>query len=440
MLRTLRVRLLAAWRGFGVRPTARGWQALAAGVITLFIARLIGTTQFYQLGYALLLIPLAALVLGIISLRGLGFSRALPNARITVGSSARVDLRVSNGSRSGISKAEVVDQLPEERSYALPALPAGFRKVIEAPVNFPRRGVYELGPAEVRAADPFGLLRFVRKFGGRTEIVVYPRVHDLRGFSLGSGNVEAGSRGSVGQRGDEFAGLREYRRGDDRRHIHWKSVARTGELFVKEFALHAPQRYTVALDLRRRGLRVPEREVEDAVSAAASVLAHLHGERLPSRLSCTDRAGSATEFGVDEDSHWRAMRLLATIRADGEKNPGTLLEEREGLGEGVILILRSPGEGLAESVRGLQRAGLSVVVVALAAHTYREVFGGGGGRDREADFLREVSRLEAAGAAVRVVRHPVGVAGLAGTRSVAGPVISPGANSTDKRRQRGAMR
>ncbi len=436
LLGALRARLRAVWRGFGVRPTARGWQALAAGILAAAVARLIGTTQFHQLGYALLLLLVAALVLGIISLRGLGFSRALPNARMTAGSAARVDLRVSNGSRSRITNAEVVDRLPEERGYTIPMLQGGGSEVIEAPVNFPRRGVYELGPAEVRAADPFGLLRFVRKFGARTEIVVYPRVHDLTGFSLGSGNVEAGSRGSVGQRGDEFAGLREYRRGDDRRHIHWKSVARTGELFVKEFALHAPQRYTVALDLRRRGLRVSDQESEDAVSAAASVLAHLYEERLPSRLTCTDRAGSATEFGVDEDSHWRAMRMLATIRADGEEDPATLLDEREALGEGVVLILRSPDEGLPESVRRLRNAGLSVVVVALATHTYREAFGGGGGRDREADFLRDVSRLEAAGAAVRVVRHPVGVVGLAGARGASG--ASTG--DADRRRQRGAAR
>ncbi|MCD6054334.1 MAG: hypothetical protein K0Q96_1526, partial [Rubrobacteraceae bacterium] len=32
-----------------VRPTARGWQALFAGVVTLIVARLIGTTQFHQL-------------------------------------------------------------------------------------------------------------------------------------------------------------------------------------------------------------------------------------------------------------------------------------------------------------------------------------------------------------------------------------------------------
>ena len=46
-----------------VRPTARGWQALVVGALVVFVARLIGTTQFHQLAYALLALPLAALAL-----------------------------------------------------------------------------------------------------------------------------------------------------------------------------------------------------------------------------------------------------------------------------------------------------------------------------------------------------------------------------------------
>ena len=39
-------------------------------------------------------------------------------------------------------------------------------------------------------------------------------------------------------------------------------------------------------------------------------------------------------------------------------------------------------------------------------------------RDREAEFLRAIGRLEAAGATVRVVGHPGGVEGLSGTQAV----------------------
>jgi len=408
-----------------VRPTARGWQALVVGLLVLFVARMIGTTQFHQLAYALLALLLAALVLGWSSSRGLRFSRALPpGARITAGSPARIRLLLSNRSRFGSSGVRVEDRLPEPRLFEAPPLKGDEKRTIEAPLAFARRGVYELGPAEVGITDPFGLLRFVRKFGERTEVVVYPEVYELRDFPIRGGNVEVGARGSRGQRGDEFAGLREYRRGDDRRHIHWKSVARTGELYVKEFAVEAPRRYSVALDLRREGLRAPEAEVEDAVSVAASVLTRLASERLPFRLVCADGAGNATPFGSDEASYWVAMRLLATARADGARRlGGAALAEGDALGEGVVLVSRTRNEDLPATVRKLRGAGLSVVVVAIATHTYRTPPGtGGASQSREAEFLRFVDRLEAAGATVRVVDHPAGVAGLSGAVSKGAPL------------------
>ena len=405
-----------------VRPTARGWQALVFGALVMFVARMIGTTQFYQLGYALLGLVLAALVLGLLGSRGIRFSRNLPaGTRFTAGKPARIDLLLSNSSSFGTSEVYVTDRLPKPQSFEMPALRGGGADVVEVPVTFERRGVYGLGPAEVRALEPFRLLQFVREFRGSTEVVVYPEVHELSNFSLGSGNTEAGARGSLGQRGEEFAGLREYRRGDDRRHIHWKSVARTGELFVKEFVLQAPRRYTVALDLRRQGLRVPEKEVEDAVSAAASVLTHLRDEGLPFRLYGTVQEPFSTEFGSDDKSYRAAMRLLATTKAGGSLDLGpSLVGERERLGEGVVLISRTNEDPLPGAVRKLRGAGLSVVVVALAPHTYR--LGGSGGRMQasEGEFLRYLARLESAGAAVRAVRHPEGVAGLAGHGRAAG--------------------
>ena len=395
------------------------------------MARLIGTTQFHQLAYALLALPLASFALGIAGSRGLRYSRALPpGARITAGSAAKIHLLLER-SRFGAAKAAVVDRLPEPTNLSFPPPMAKGDSRMEAPLAFARRGVYELGPAEVRVVDPFGLLSFARRFERRMEVVVYPKTHDLGGFPLSGGNVDAGTRGSHGRRGEEFAGLREYRRGDDRRHIHWKSVARTGELFVKEFSLQAPRRHTVVLDLRREGLRTQETEVEDAVSAAASVLAYLARERLPFRLLCTGRsganvgAGAATDFGADEAFYWEAMRLLATVRADGDRTLSeSVLAERGSLGEGVVLIWRARDGELPAVVHKLKETGLSVIVVAIASHTYRTPPGSGGAaQSREAEFARSVGRLEASGAVVRVVEHPRGVAALArGREAVSGEV------------------
>lgn len=408
-----------------IRPTARGWQAIIIGILVVVVARLIGTTQFHQLGYALLVLPVAALFLGLAASRGLSFSRRLPrNSRIIAGSPSGIELRLENASRFGTSVVEVSDRLPEDRDFEFSPLDAHGEAGAEVPVTFPRRGVYHLGPAEASVVDPFDLVSFTRRFAGRTEVVVYPEVHGLRGFPIQGGNSDSGGRGTIGHRGDEFAGLREYRRGDDRRHIHWKSFARTGELYVKEFSLHAPKRYTVALDLRRGGLRSLDGPIEDAVSAAASILTHLHHERLPFRLMCNNAEADTTEFGMDDASYWTAMRVLASVRADGrEALADSVLGDGDGIGEGVVLVSRHLDEDLPECVRKLRSSGLSVIVALIASHTYRpsEVGGGGIGgaageraSERESAFLGHAEKLDRTGASVCVVRRPEGVAGLSG--------------------------
>lgn len=402
-----------------VRPTSAGWQVLAAGALVFFVARLIGTTQFHQLAYALLALPVASLVLGVAGTRGVRYARYFPpGTNLTAGETSDVVLELSR-SRLGAAKAGVLDRLPEPRSLAFPPPMAASRTArLEVPLTFARRGIYELGPAETRISDPFGLLGFSRTFPERTEVVVYPKSHPLPGFPLRGGDTEAGSKGSRGQRGDEFASLREYRRGDDRRHIHWKSVARTGELFVKEFSLEAPRRHTVVLDCRREGIRINEDEIEDAVSAAASVLRHLARERLPSRLVCANAAAEATPFGNDEAAYGEMMRLLARVRADGARLLSeVLLEGRGSLGEGVVIVSRTRDAGLPKAVRSLRDAGLSVVVVALATHTYRTPPGtGGASRGRGEEFARWLRVLESSGGTVRLVSRPAGVAGLSGLR------------------------
>jgi uncharacterized protein (DUF58 family) len=414
----LRGVLRCLWpRRVSVRPTARGWQAIFFGTLSLLAGWLVGTTQLFQLAYALAGLLLAALVLGRFFSRGLGYERRLPvGERFVAGRSSRVGLAVQNSSRTRSPGVEVLDHVPKRRLLKGPPVGGLKTRTLQEAVLFERRGLYELGPAEIRTTDPFGLLRFIRRFAAREEVVVYPEVFELLGFPLRGGGGALGTRGSLGRRGDEFSGLREYRRGDDRRHIHWKSVARTGELVVKEFAQDAPRRHAVVLDLHRPGIGVPEVEIEDAISAAGSVLLHLAREGLPFRLLRTDKERGATEFGDDEAAYWQAMDLLATARADGDVEPGDFLDEklredREEFGESVILVARSLGDDLVESLRGLRAAGLSVVVVTFAAHTYRTM---GAVSRREAAFSEDVRRLELAGAEVSVVGRPGGVAALAG--------------------------
>ncbi|HLM78719.1 MAG TPA: DUF58 domain-containing protein [Rubrobacteraceae bacterium] len=408
-------------------PTVRGWQATFFGALTLVAARLTGTTQLYQLAYALAGLFVVALVLGFFFSRGLGYARRIPaGERFVAGYPSHVELTFSNASGTRSPGLEVVEHLPERRRFEVLPVEGIKKQTLRERVVFAERGLYRFGPAEIRTTDPFGLLRFARRFEACTEVAVYPKVFELAGFPLRGGGAETAAQGALVRRGDEFSDLREYRRGDDWRHIHWKSVARTGELIVKEFAQNAPQRHAVVLDLHHPGgISTSGAEVEDAVSVAGSVLSHLAQEDLPFRLLCTDKERKATAFGVDDAAYWQTMGLLATVRADGYAEVGTFLDEilcegRAGLGEGVILVCRSLGKGMVRSVEKLRAAGLFVVVIALAVHTYQT--GNASSSGRKTAFDEEVRRLKLARAVVRVVRRPGGVAALAEGRGAAGAV------------------
>ena len=130
--------------------------------------------------------------------------------------------------------------------------------------------------------------------------------------------------------------------------------------------------------------------------------------------------GVAGYFLFEGASRGSFADALSTYRsrADGARRLGqAVLTEGDGLGEGIVLVSRTRNEDLPACVRKLRAAGLPVAVVAVATHTYRTPPGtGGAAQSREAEFLRFVDRLEAAGAAVRVVSHPVGVAGLSAAK------------------------
>ena len=83
-------------------------------------------------------------------------------------------------------------------------------------------------------------------------------------------------RQQPGTEGD-FYGVREWRSGDGRRLIHWRSSARAGKLVVRQFERPRSRDVAVVLDLWQPEPHSPEHaeNVELAVSFAATVLADL---------------------------------------------------------------------------------------------------------------------------------------------------------------------
>lgn len=134
-----------------------------------------------------------------------------------------------------------------------------------------RRGPLRLEGVTLARPDPLGLMRALHPVPLPQALLVLPRRYPLPSFRLpGESKYHQGGvalASNVGQ-SDEFISLRDYRRGDPPRHIHWRSWARAGKPVVKEFEDEFFVRHALALDTCSPD---PQSEVfEEAVSVAAS--------------------------------------------------------------------------------------------------------------------------------------------------------------------------
>ena len=134
-----------------------------------------------------------------------------------------------------------------------------------------RRGALRFRALTLARSDPLGLFRAFIRVPAPQTILILPRRYWLPPVALpGQMKYQAGGvalAASVG-RSEEFVALRDYRRGDPQRHIHWRSWAKAGKPIVKEFEDEFFVRHALVLDTFTAE---PHSELlEEAVSVAAS--------------------------------------------------------------------------------------------------------------------------------------------------------------------------
>lgn len=154
---------------------------------------------------------------------------------------------------------------------ALPPVPAGREETVAVEAIAWRRGLVHWKQVILGRPDPLGLFRALIRLPAPQTLVVLPRRYPLPPLALPGrlqyqpGGVTLASR--VGQ-SEEFVALRDYRRGDPLRHIHWRSYARAGRPIVKEFEDEYFARHALVLDTFTD--QFESEAFEEAVSVAAS--------------------------------------------------------------------------------------------------------------------------------------------------------------------------
>lgn len=333
--------------------TTRGRSFLAAGLAACACGLILGEADLLRVGVFLCALPLATAAMVARTRYRLSCARRVEPARVPVGESAQVVLRLENLSRVPTGVLLLEDRLPyslggRPRFVVSRIEPRGVREV-SYPVRSDVRGRYVIGPLQLRFADLFGLVELNRSFTSSDALIVTPPIVPLPPVVLGgdwAGGGDSHAR-SISTMGEDDVTTREYRYGDDLRRVHWRSTARYGELMVRREEQPWQNRGVLFLDTRASAHRGdgPASSLEWGVAAAASVGSHLARHGFGMRF-LTDTGEEVYDYSADAMTGVGFEGLLLDSLAMVTPSPGVDLTT--GLGS----VRRGGGEGLVIAILG----------------------------------------------------------------------------------------
>jgi uncharacterized protein (DUF58 family) len=278
----------------------RGVTVFVTGIAMWFAARLLGSPGLEVIAIGIAALPLIASFAAKRGAQRISVRRRLSDVRISPGSRVTVTLDVENRSPIPTSFLLLEDRLPTPLGRAARLVIGGIRagKREEATYTLvpQSRGRYLLGPLVIDVSDPFALSRVRLEFDEREELLVAPEIEDLGAApDPASGPSFGASRArQLFRTGQEYYTMRSYQEGDDLRRIHWPSVARTGELMIRQDESTRRASGLVFLDTRASALgRTQTPAFERGVSATASVGVLLARRGFVLRLGTTELPAAA---------------------------------------------------------------------------------------------------------------------------------------------------
>lgn len=313
-------------------------------------------------------------------LRHLSVERSGPPT-VVAGDEATVTLKLHNASKRATPPLRLEDHHPalSEDHFFVDRAREGSTLAASSQRIAPRRGVFKGGRVRVISGAPFGILSARRDIPVEDELVVLPRWIELRSFPLRDASASPleleGEMARVGA-GSEFVGLRNYRPGDPRRHVHWRSSARRGELIVREHQEEVMGPVVIALAGADTGAP-PDSAFETLVSAAASVAIYAHSMGHPTQLIAPGGPGEDQPRRAERPTRSGLLRWLAALEpvdADLRDLLGAALGS-SGRGSTVVLLAPSggaAGASLSEAAGQAVRAGARPVTVVADASSWDE--------------------------------------------------------------------
>ena len=179
----------------------------------------------------------------------------------------------------GLRFTDEANTAVSDRSYRRDVFALGVRQKITRTLEFQcvKRGYYRIDEAGLNVRSLMLTRKYLTDLPQNTEFYVLPRPVPADRIAIPFSQIMGTvlSRRKVYDDPFEFAGLRDYARGDPRKDINWKATARTGDLLVNMHESTLSQKVAVLLDLEGLGVQQADVLNEEAVRIASSLCARL---------------------------------------------------------------------------------------------------------------------------------------------------------------------
>lgn len=277
---------------------------------------------------------------------GVGARRTARGAWVLAGDVLHETFVVENASGFPAPWVEVIDHsdLPGYRVDWVASVDARNRQEYQTQGRCQHRGVFTLGPWELRTGDPLGLFRVSISYPEARSILVYPRAMVLPDLRLPRGDAPGAARTNrrTIHTTTTPATVRSYVPGDPLRSIHWRQTAHQGQFMVKEFDVEPSGDLWIVLDLDAavQAGEGAQSTLEYAITLTASLAAQM--------LTENRRVGLASQGYLAPPQSgqlqlWRILEVLAHASATSDASLASLLRElRQNVGRGRTVVAVTP--------------------------------------------------------------------------------------------------
>ncbi|WP_206477157.1 DUF58 domain-containing protein [Microbacterium sp. KRD172] len=280
-----------------IRPLA--WVLMALALVFWIVGVSLGWSEL-TLAAVVVALTLILCALFLIGRTEYDVTLDLARTRVVVGERAVGALTLSNpGSRAILPSRVVLPVGGGRGEFGIQRLAPGEEAEELFAIPTQRRGVVKVGPVSVVRGDPFGLFERAHRRDDPVDLFVHPQTVLFDGQSLGFLRDLEGLPAADLSRDDvSFHALNEYQPGDDLRHVHWRSTARTGVIMVRQYEETRRSHFVIGLSRSTGDYATPE-DFELGISVAGSVglRAIRDSQRVDVRVQGRElRAGTGKQF------------------------------------------------------------------------------------------------------------------------------------------------